>query len=118
MLRAWRGSLQGRTALITGGGSGIGRERALLFAAEGARVVVADRDVAAGAATAEAIASAGGEAHASWATDVAVSAQVEAAVAAAEERFGALHVVFNNAGHLPRRPTAPRSTPPRTSGTA
>jgi NAD(P)-dependent dehydrogenase (short-subunit alcohol dehydrogenase family) len=94
------GRLEGRTALITGGGSGIGRCAARLFAAEGANVVVADREVAAGEETVAAVESDGGRAH-FVATDVAVSAQVEAAVAAAEREYGALHVVFNNAGIFP-----------------
>ncbi len=89
--------LNGRVALITGGGSGIGRESALLFAREGARVVVADLDEAAAKATADAISSDGGESLPVRA-DVASSADVERMVALAEHRFGALHVLFNNAG--------------------
>ena len=59
-----RGRLDARTALITGAGSGIGRESALLFAAEGANVVVADRDEEAGERVASEIRDAGGEARA------------------------------------------------------
>ena len=58
------GRLAERTALITGAGSGIGRETALLFAGEGANVVVADRDGEGARITVEAIADAGGRAHA------------------------------------------------------
>ncbi len=94
---------------MTGGGSGIGREAALLFAAEGARVVIADRDGAAGAAAVEAIASSGGAARCVE-TDVAVSEQVAAAVAEAERAFGALHVVFNNAGIFPDGDGSPVDT--------
>jgi NAD(P)-dependent dehydrogenase (short-subunit alcohol dehydrogenase family) len=94
------GRLEGRTALITGAASGIGREAALLFAEAGARVVVADCDASAGRETAAAIEAEGGRAH-FVETDVRVAAQVEAAVAAAERVYGALHVLFNNAGIFP-----------------
>ncbi len=94
---AGRGRLENRTALITGAASGIGREAALLFAQEGANVVVADRDAAAGAETVAAIAQAGGRAS-FVSVDVAAADQVEAAVAEAERAYGALHVLFNNAG--------------------
>jgi NAD(P)-dependent dehydrogenase (short-subunit alcohol dehydrogenase family) len=105
-----RGRLAGRTALITGAGSGIGREAARLFAAEGARVVVADRDAAAGERTADEVASAGGEALA-VAVDVCRAEEVEAAVARAESAFGALHVLFNNAGIFPAEDGSPVDTP-------
>jgi NAD(P)-dependent dehydrogenase (short-subunit alcohol dehydrogenase family) len=97
-------------ALITGAASGIGRESALLFAREGARIVVADLDAKAGEKVAGEIATAGGEAIA-VACDVARAAEVEAAVAAAEKRFGALHVVFNNAGIFPAQDGSPVDTP-------
>jgi NAD(P)-dependent dehydrogenase (short-subunit alcohol dehydrogenase family) len=103
------GRLDGRTALITGAGSGIGRESALLFAREGAAVVVVDRDEAAGEATVAAIAAAGGRAS-GLAADVAKAREVEAAVAHAERRFGALHVLFNNAGIFPARDGSPVDT--------
>jgi NAD(P)-dependent dehydrogenase (short-subunit alcohol dehydrogenase family) len=103
------GRLAGRTALVTGGGSGIGRESALLFAREGAAVVVVDRDAAAGEATAAAVAAAGGRAT-PFAADVARARDVEAAVAHAERSFGALHVLFNNAGIFPARDGSPVDT--------
>jgi NAD(P)-dependent dehydrogenase (short-subunit alcohol dehydrogenase family) len=104
-----RGRLAGRTALVTGGGSGIGREAALLFAAEGASLVVVDRDAGAGESTARAIAEAGGRAT-FVAADVARARDVEAAVAHAEREHGALHVLFNNAGIFPARDGSPVDT--------
>jgi NAD(P)-dependent dehydrogenase (short-subunit alcohol dehydrogenase family) len=91
------GRLDGKVALITGGGSGMGMVASKLFASEGARVVLTDVADEAGEAVATEIASAGGEAayvHA----DVAVEDDARAMVAAAVERFGALHVLYNNAG--------------------
>ena len=102
--------LAGKCALITGAGSGIGREAAKLFAREGARVVVADRDAAGGEATVHAVAEAGGEAS-FVETDVASSESVRAAIAHAEERHGALHVLFNNAGIFPDDDGDPVATP-------
>ena len=103
------GRLAGKTALITGAGSGIGREAALLFAAEGASVVVADRDGEAGASVQGEIERAGGAARACT-TDVAKSDDVAAAVAEAERRFGGLHVLFNNAGIFPDADGSPVDT--------
>jgi NAD(P)-dependent dehydrogenase (short-subunit alcohol dehydrogenase family) len=91
------GRLDGKVALITGAGSGIGRAAALLFAAEGASVAVAEIAAEQGARTADAIAAAGGAAL-SVATDVSRPASVEAAVEATLQRFGGLHVLYNNAG--------------------
>ena len=91
------GRLDGKTALITGAGRGIGRAAALLFAAEGARVAIAEIARADGEATARAIEAAGGEAL-FVATDVADPASVEAAIQATVARFGGLHVLYNNAG--------------------
>jgi len=109
MLRPVTGRLRGRAALITGAGSGIGRQAAELFAAEGAQVMVADRDAAAGEQTAAAIERAGGAAR-SVAVDVSVAAQVEAAVVETERAFGALHVLFNNAGIFPAGDGSPVDT--------
>jgi NAD(P)-dependent dehydrogenase (short-subunit alcohol dehydrogenase family) len=93
------GRLRDRVALITGAGMGIGRAAATLFAAEGARVVVADIDGAAAHETVARIESAGGAGCAVTA-DVAVEADVERAVAEGVRRFGALHVLYCNAGVL------------------
>jgi NAD(P)-dependent dehydrogenase (short-subunit alcohol dehydrogenase family) len=93
------GRLGGKVALITGGGMGIGREAALLFAREGARVVIADIDAAAARATAAAAEAAGGEALAAVG-DVALEADVARMIAEGVGRFGALHVLYNNAGVL------------------
>lgn len=91
------GRLEGRVALITGAGSGIGLESSLLFAAEGASVVCADIDEASCGKTVEQIRANGGNAVAVRA-DVSSDSEVMAMVNAAEESFGALHILFNNAG--------------------
>jgi NAD(P)-dependent dehydrogenase (short-subunit alcohol dehydrogenase family) len=89
--------LSNKVALITGAASGIGRESALLFAREGAKLVVCDVNEAAGKQTVEQIEAAGGTAIFVRA-DVSNSADVQAMVAAAESSYGALHILFNNAG--------------------
>jgi NAD(P)-dependent dehydrogenase (short-subunit alcohol dehydrogenase family) len=89
--------LQDKVALITGAGSGIGYHTALLFAQEGAAVVVVDVNGEAGERTAAEIVTAGGRAVFARA-DVASAADCERMVAQAERAFGALHVLFNNAG--------------------
>ena len=89
--------LANKVALITGGGSGIGKESCLLFAREGAKVVVVDLKIEAAEATAKAIKAAGGEAKA-FAADVSRAKDSEAMVAFAEKTYGLLNVVFNNAG--------------------
>ena len=89
--------LADKVALITGAAGGIGRETAVLFAKEGARVVAADVQDPEGEQTAETIRSAGGEAvyvHA----DVSTAAGCSDMVQTAEDRFGKLDVLFNNAG--------------------
>lgn len=91
------GELDGRVALVTGGGSGIGRATAEAYARAGARVVVADMDEDGAQETAEAVRSAGGEA-AVVRVDVSRADECAAMVARAVERFGALHVACNNAG--------------------
>ncbi len=87
----------GKAALITGGANGIGRAAALGFARRGARVVVVDRDAAAGEAAAEAARAQGGEARFVRA-DVTRSADVRAYVQATLDAFGAIDCFFNNAG--------------------
>ena len=104
------GQLAGKTAFITGAGSGIGRETARLFAEESANVVVADLDEAKASDTVAAIADAGGQAHA-VVLDVRSGAAVEAAISEAERTFGALHVLFNNAGIFPDDDGLPVDTP-------
>jgi NAD(P)-dependent dehydrogenase (short-subunit alcohol dehydrogenase family) len=107
------GRLYGRVALITGAGNGMGRAAARLFASEGARVVVADAVEAAGHATVESITGDGGDA-AFVAVDVADATQVEAMVAATMDRYGALHVLYNNAGIFPADDAGATNTPEST----
>jgi NAD(P)-dependent dehydrogenase (short-subunit alcohol dehydrogenase family) len=89
--------LAGKDALITGAGTGIGRATAKAMAAEGAKVVIAELNTAAGEQTAQLIAQTGGECIA-VPTDVTNEASMKAAVAAALSHYGALHVLHNNAG--------------------
>ena len=89
--------LHGRTALVTGAASGLGRATALRFAAEGATALCADRDGDGAEATARAARAAGGQA-AALALDVTDLAAVEAAVADAAAAHGAVDVLFHAAG--------------------
>ena len=91
--------LAGKVAFITGAGMGQGREGALLFATEGARVIVADIDGKAAKDTAKMIERRGGEALA-LEGDVGKEIDVKRMIAAAVKRFRALHVLYNNAGVL------------------
>ncbi|AFM20126.1 dehydrogenase of unknown specificity, short-chain alcohol dehydrogenase like protein (plasmid) [Mycolicibacterium chubuense NBB4] len=91
------GRLQGRVAMITGAGSGIGRASAELFAAEGAAVAVVDLRADAAQETADKITASGGRALA-LAADVTSAQQVEAAVGQAVAEFGSLDLLYNNAG--------------------
>jgi len=86
--------LKGKVAIITGAASGIGRATAELFVAEGARVLLADIDSDRGAALARELGRAARFRH----TDVASPEQMQALVDEAVQRFGALHIMFNNAG--------------------
>ena len=89
--------LAGKIAFVTGGGSGIGRATALAFAAEGARVAVADLNADSAAETAALIAAADGEAR-HGALDVTDGAAVDAFVDALVGDWGGLDCAFNNAG--------------------
>jgi NAD(P)-dependent dehydrogenase (short-subunit alcohol dehydrogenase family) len=89
--------LANKVALITGASSGIGRESAILFAAEGAQVILADVSDEAGQALATEIESTGGSASFIHA-DVSRAADCEGMVRHAEETFGRLDILFNNAG--------------------
>ncbi len=90
--------LKDKCAIVTGGGSGFGEGIVRKFVAEGARVLVADRDEAAARRVAEATGS-------QWVrADVAVAADVHAMAEAAVQRLGGIHILVNNAGvtHLPQ----------------
>ena len=91
------GTLEGKTALVTGGGSGIGRAASLAYSREGARVVVVDVNVEGGEETVQRIKESGGEATLVHA-DVSSNAGTQAMVAETVERFGRLDCAFNNAG--------------------
>lgn len=91
--------LRGKVALITGAGMGQGREAAVLFAREGARIIVADINEAAAKQTVGLVEEAGGEALAVRG-DVGVEADVDRMIGEGVRRFKALHVLYNNAGVL------------------
>jgi NAD(P)-dependent dehydrogenase (short-subunit alcohol dehydrogenase family) len=91
------GRLQGKVAMVTGGGQGIGAAIARIFAAEGASVMVAERNEETGRAVSEAITQAGGAAR-FFQTDVTDAAAVQATVSETESRFGPVSVLVNNAG--------------------
>lgn len=89
--------LANRVAIITGGGSGLGRASSLLFAAEGAKVVVAQRTARMGEETVAAIKSRGGEAM-FVRTDITSATEVQHLIDATIERYGKIDILLNNAG--------------------
>jgi NAD(P)-dependent dehydrogenase (short-subunit alcohol dehydrogenase family) len=101
------GRVQGKVAIVTGGGTGIGQGIAVLLAREGANVVVANRDPKTGEETVQLARQAGSESGTGGtamfqATDVTREADCRAAVEAALARFGGLDILVNNAGIFPR----------------
>ena len=94
--------LEGKVAIVTGGGTGIGHGIAVMLAQEGARVVVCGRRRGPLDDTVAKIGAAGGEARALTA-DVTVEDQVRSLVEAAVEAYGRLDVLVSNAGLFPRR---------------
>jgi NAD(P)-dependent dehydrogenase (short-subunit alcohol dehydrogenase family) len=95
--------LKGKTAIISGGATGMGAASARLFAAEGAAVGVIDRNLEAGEALVAELKAAGHKAHFAQA-DVASKAEVEAAVAAVNAALGPVNVLFNHAGTIVIKP--------------
>ncbi|WP_210578401.1 SDR family NAD(P)-dependent oxidoreductase [Streptomyces sp. GESEQ-4] len=95
------GGLDGRSVIVTGAGSGIGRATALAFAAEGARVVVADLNAEGAKAVVKEIEEAGGAAVA-VVGDLSEQAVVDRVAETAVERFGGVDVLVNNAGIMDR----------------
>jgi NAD(P)-dependent dehydrogenase (short-subunit alcohol dehydrogenase family) len=96
---ASQGRLAGKVALITGAGMGQGREACRVFASEGARIIALDIDAAALRETRTLVEGDGGE-IAAFVADVSDEDQVREAVEGGYRRFGALHIVYNNAGVL------------------
>jgi len=92
--------LEGKVAFISGAGGGMGREAALMFAKEGAKIVANDYRADAVEETVELVKKAGGEALA-VPGDVASEADVEAAMRSGEQHFGKINVLYNNAGVMP-----------------
>ncbi len=95
--------LKGKIAIISGGATGMGGAASRLFAAEGAKVAIIDRNGDAAAETVRDIRGAGGVAD-YWVADVSNEAAVNAAVKSIEDRFGAVTVLFNHAGTIVIKP--------------
>ncbi len=91
------GRLSGKTAVITGGAAGIGRASSLMFAREGAHVVIIDINEEAARETVEMIAALGGSAH-FFHADVSKADQVDRAFDAIKSEIGTYDVLFNHAG--------------------
>jgi NAD(P)-dependent dehydrogenase (short-subunit alcohol dehydrogenase family) len=102
--------LANKVALITGGGSGIGKASSLLFAREGARVVVVDLKGETAESTVLEIGNAGGQARA-FAADVSKAKDAEGMIRFAEKTFGRVDVVFNNAGVFHPKDESVTNTP-------
>ena len=107
------GRLEGKVALITGAGSGMGRAASELFGREGARVIVTDVDERGGNETVDAVRAAGGDATFVRA-DVAEWSDCQAMVAKAVDTYGGLHVLYNNAGIFPADDGGVLDTPQET----
>ena len=97
------GRLDGKVAIVSGGATGMGGAASVLFAAEGARVAIIDRNLAEAEARVNEIIAAGGEAMA-IAADVSRAVDVTDAVAQVEHAFGPVTVLFNHAGTIVIRP--------------
>src|SRR4029077_8586352 len=96
-------SIAGKVALVTGAASGMGRATAHLFADEGARVALIDRDIDGVERVAREIADVGGTAKA-WSLDVSDETQIAGTVASVVDRYGGLDILINNAGVSARVP--------------
>src|SRR5260370_18599210 len=107
------GRLDGRVAVMRGAGNGMGRAASLLFASEGARVVVADAVEAGGALTVDAIRDTGGDAT-FVRVDVSDADDAAAMVDATVRHYGGLHVLYNNAGIFPPDDAGVTDTPEAT----
>lgn len=97
------GRLAGKVAIVSGGATGMGGAASKLFAAEGAKVAIVDRNVQAAAATVAEITAAGGVAD-YFVADVSDEAQVQKAVADTARKFGNVTVLFNHAGTIVIKP--------------
>lgn len=97
------GKLDSKVAIISGGATGMGGAASKLFAAEGAKVAIIDRNMPAALETVAAIRAAGGTAEA-FEADVSDEGQVQSAVKAVEAQFGAVTVLFNHAGTIIIKP--------------
>ena len=102
--------LTGRVALITGGGSGLGRAMAWGLACHGAEIIIVDRDQSSGAAAANWIAGGSGRRAVSLSADVSQEMEVNKVCREALEAIGCVDILVNNAGHNIRKPLVEYST--------